>query len=65
MNYQAPVLPQSENDFLDVADEFEQSAGKWRAGDAQKAARFFHRAIDMYNEGLQKHPKSFDLAYNK
>lgn len=57
--------PQSENDFLEAADEFEQAAGKWRAGDAAKATRFFNRAIDMYNEGLKRYPKSFDLAYNK
>lgn len=57
--------PQSENDFLEAADEFEQAAGKWRAGDAAKATRFFNRAIDMYNEGLKRHPASFDLAYNK
>jgi len=57
--------PQSENDFLDAADDFEQAAGKWRAGDAAKAARFFNRAIDTYNEGLKRYPKSFDLAYNK
>lgn len=57
--------PQTENDFLEVADEHEQAAGKWRAGDAAKATRFFNRAIDAYNEGLKKHPQSFDLAYNK
>ncbi|KAF1913643.1 hypothetical protein BDU57DRAFT_541044 [Ampelomyces quisqualis] len=57
--------PQSENDFLETADEFEQAAGKWRAGDAAKATRFFNRAIDMYNEGLKRYPRSFDLAYNK
>ncbi|KAF2109200.1 hypothetical protein BDV96DRAFT_652057 [Lophiotrema nucula] len=57
--------PQTENDFLEAADEFEQAAGKWRAGDAAKATRFFNRAIDMYNAGLQKYPRSFDLAYNK
>ncbi|KAF2752280.1 hypothetical protein M011DRAFT_393524 [Sporormia fimetaria CBS 119925] len=57
--------PQSENDFLEAADDFEQSAGKWRAGDAAKATRFYNRAIDMYNAGLQRYPKSFDLAYNK
>ncbi|CAO2657296.1 Nn.00g034220.m01.CDS01 [Neocucurbitaria sp. VM-36] len=57
--------PQSENDFLEAADEFEQAAGKWRAGDAAKATRFFNRAIDMYNEGLKRYPRSFDLAYNK
>ena len=52
--------PQSENDFLEVADDFEQSAGKWRAGDAAKATRFFNRAIDAYNTGLQRFPNSFD-----
>lgn len=57
--------PQSENDFLEAADEHEQAAGKWRAGDAAKATRFFNRAIDMYNAGLQRYPNSFDLAYNK
>ncbi|XP_014559212.1 hypothetical protein COCVIDRAFT_92266 [Bipolaris victoriae FI3] len=60
-----PQEPQTENDFLEAADEYEQAAGKWRAGDAAKAARFFNRAIDIYNEGLRLHPQSFDLAYNK
>ena len=57
--------PQSENDFLEAADDFEQAAGKWRAGDAAKAVRFFNRAIDTYNDGLKRYPQSFDLAYNK
>jgi hypothetical protein len=57
--------PSSENDFLEAADEHEQAAGKWRAGDAPKAVRFFNRAIDTYNEGLKRYPHSFDLAYNK
>jgi hypothetical protein len=57
--------PQSEDDFLEAADEHEQAAGKWRAGDAAKATRFFNRAIDVYNDGLKSYPKSFDLAYNK
>jgi hypothetical protein len=57
--------PQSENDFLEAADEFEQAAGKWRAGDAAKATRFFNRAINAYDEGLKRYPMSFDLAYNK
>ncbi|KAF2205932.1 hypothetical protein GQ43DRAFT_361355 [Delitschia confertaspora ATCC 74209] len=57
--------PETENDFLESADEFEQGAGKWRAGDAAKASRFFNRAIDVYNAGLQRYPNSFDLAYNK
>ena len=57
--------PQTENDFLEAADEYEQSGGKWRAGDAAKATRFFNRAIDAYNEGLNRFSSSFDLAYNK
>ncbi|EKG13986.1 Tetratricopeptide-like helical [Macrophomina phaseolina MS6] len=57
--------PETEDDFLDAADEFEKSAGKWRAGDAAKSARFFQRAIDVYAAGLLKFPQSFDLAYNK
>jgi hypothetical protein len=57
--------PQSENDFLEAADEHEQAAGNWGAGDAAKATRFFNRAIDTYNEGLRRYPRSFDLAYNK
>jgi len=57
--------PQSENDFLEAADEFEEAGGKWRAGDAAKAARFFNRAIGVYDEGLKLFPRSFDLAYNK
>ncbi|KKY23078.1 putative tetratricopeptide-like helical [Diplodia seriata] len=57
--------PETEDDFLDAADEFEKSAGKWRAGDAAKSARFFQRAVDAYSAGLLKFPQSFDLAYNK
>jgi hypothetical protein len=57
--------PQTENEFLDAADEFEQAAGKWRAGDAAKATRFFRRALDVYEEGCRRWPGSFDLAYNK
>jgi hypothetical protein len=62
---QGKAQPQSENDFLEAADDFEQAAGKWRAGDAAKATRFFNRATEVYNEGLKRYPKSFDLAYNK
>ncbi|KAF1958855.1 hypothetical protein CC80DRAFT_490637 [Byssothecium circinans] len=57
--------PQTENEFLEAADDHEQAAGKWRAGDAAKSLRFFNRAIDAYNEGLKKFPNSFDLSYNK
>ncbi|KAF2022200.1 hypothetical protein BU24DRAFT_363308, partial [Aaosphaeria arxii CBS 175.79] len=57
--------PQTENDFLEAADEEEAGAGKWKAGDPAKATRFYNRAIDFYNAGLARYPNSFDLAYNK
>lgn len=45
--------------------ELEEAGEKWRAGDPAKSMRFFMRAISNYDEGLQKHPAAFDLAYNK
>jgi hypothetical protein len=45
--------------------EQEEGGEKWRAGDAQKAMRFFMRAIEIYDNGINKYPTSFDLAYNK
>lgn len=45
--------------------ELEEAGEKWRAGDAAKSMRFFMRAITNYDDGLQKHPTAFDLAYNK
>ena len=45
--------------------ELEEAGEKWRAGDAAKSMRFFMKAIANYDEGLQKHPGAFDLAYNK
>jgi hypothetical protein len=45
--------------------EQEEGGEKWRAGDAVKAMRFFMRAIEIYDNGLEKYPGSFDLAYNK
>lgn len=45
--------------------ELEEAGEKWRAGDAAKSMRFFMRAIANYDDGLQKHPAAFDLAYNK
>lgn len=50
---------------LIAADAEEETGGKWRAGDQAKSCRAFLRAIQIYNDGLQKHPKNFDLAYNK
>ena len=45
--------------------DFEEAGEKWRAGDAAKSCRFFVRAIETYDGGLQRFPRSFDLAYNK
>lgn len=45
--------------------ELEEAGEKWRGGDQVKSMRFFIRAIEMYETGLQKHSTSFDLAYNK
>ncbi|KAJ5577744.1 uncharacterized protein N7459_006708 [Penicillium hispanicum] len=59
---QAPVTA---DDFLAAGVELEEAGEKWRAGDAVKAMRFFQRAIFNYDDGLSKHPTSFDLAYNK
>lgn len=53
------------DDFQAAGVDFEEAAGKWRAGDAAKSMRFFQRAVDIYDQGLQKFPQSVDLAYNK
>lgn len=62
---QKSAEPETEIDFLEMADEQEKGGSKWRAGDAVKATRFFARALDIYNTGLERYPDSFDLAYNK
>jgi tetratricopeptide (TPR) repeat protein len=56
---------ETENDFLDAADEFEGSMSKWRIGDPEKAARFYYRALDVYYQGLTRYPEDVDLIYNK
>lgn len=53
------------DDFQEAADAEEETGGKWRAGDPAKSSRAFVRAIEIYNNGLQRHPKDADLAYNK
>ncbi|QDS71105.1 hypothetical protein FKW77_009245 [Venturia effusa] len=58
-------LPESENDYLEQADEFESSGSKWKAGDPAKALRFYQKALTVYIQGLSRFPRSFDLAYNK
>ncbi|KAJ5482522.1 hypothetical protein N7475_001334 [Penicillium sp. IBT 31633x] len=58
-------VPVTADDFLAAGVELEEAGEKWRAGDAAKSMRFFMRAIANYDEGLQKHPGTFDLAYNK
>ncbi|KAK5062443.1 hypothetical protein LTR84_004514 [Exophiala bonariae] len=53
------------DDFQQAGVDFEEAAGKWRAGDAAKSMRFFSKALETYEEGLRKFPTSLDLAYNK
>ena len=50
---------------LPAGVDFEEAAGKWRAGDAVKSVRFFGRALEVYDQGLRKFPSSLDLAYNR
>ncbi|KAH8595952.1 hypothetical protein B0O99DRAFT_686466 [Bisporella sp. PMI_857] len=61
----AKPLPTSADEFLEAGVDFEEVGEKWRGGDAVKSIRNFHRAIECYDEGLKKFPRSFDLAYNK
>ncbi|KAI5370845.1 putative tetratricopeptide-like helical domain superfamily [Septoria linicola] len=55
----------SADDYQEAADFEEAAGGKHRAGDAVKSARAFVRALELYDTGVGKHPKDFDLAYNK
>ncbi|KAL4927796.1 uncharacterized protein BDV17DRAFT_117664 [Aspergillus undulatus] len=61
----AQQAPRTADECLAVGVEQEEAGEKWRAGDAAKSLRFFMRAIATYDEGLQRHPNAFDLAYNK
>ncbi|KAF7712348.1 Uncharacterized protein PECH_003336 [Penicillium ucsense] len=61
----AKQVPVTADDYLAAGVELEEAGEKWRAGDAAKSMRFFMKAIANYDEGLQKHPGAFDLAYNK
>ncbi|KAF2157073.1 hypothetical protein K461DRAFT_309251 [Myriangium duriaei CBS 260.36] len=56
---------ESADDFQQAADAEEETGGKWRAGDKAKSCRAFVRAIELYDQGLSRHPRNFDLAYNK
>lgn len=58
-------LLETVDDFQEAADHEESAGGKHRIGDPIKSGRAFVRALDIYDRGLQKHPNSFDLAYNK
>ncbi|TKX27447.1 hypothetical protein C1H76_0284 [Elsinoe australis] len=57
--------PESADDFQAAADAEEETGGKWRVGDKAKSCRAFLRAIEIYDRGLGRHPRNFDLAYNK
>ncbi|KAL2356993.1 hypothetical protein BJ546DRAFT_423560 [Cryomyces antarcticus] len=58
-------VPESADDYQELADVEETTGNKWRAGDVKKATNAYIRAIRLYIEGLQRFPQSFDLAYNK
>ncbi|KAI2642924.1 hypothetical protein GGS21DRAFT_198894 [Xylaria nigripes] len=53
------------DDYLELGDSHEEAMRKHRGGDPAKALRFADRALDVYSQGLDKFPRSFDLAYNK
>ncbi|ETS77194.1 hypothetical protein PFICI_11068 [Pestalotiopsis fici W106-1] len=55
----------SADDWLQAGVDYEEAAGKWRAGDSAKSMRFFQRSIEAYDQGLKAFPSSLDLAYNK
>ncbi|KAH7026070.1 uncharacterized protein B0I36DRAFT_329817 [Microdochium trichocladiopsis] len=65
LNHEKQKKLETADDFLAAGVEHEEAAGKWRAGDAAKSMRFFQRAIEVYEQGLQAAPNSLDLAYNK
>ena len=65
------VLDPLENSCVDarsggflVGVDLEEAGEKWRAGDAAKSARFFLKAIDNYQTGIQSFPEDFNLVYN-
>ncbi|MCJ1400420.1 hypothetical protein MMC11_003625 [Xylographa trunciseda] len=60
-----PLGPQTADEYLAAGVEAEEAGEKWRAGDAAKSSRFFVRAIELYDAGLEHFPDSFDLSYNK
>lgn len=60
----ASQAPTTADAFLSQGVQLEESAEKWRAGDATKAARFYAKAIETYSAGLSRFPASFDLQYN-
>lgn len=51
--------------YREAADSEEAAGGKHRVGDPVKSGRAFLRALELYDNGLKKHPSSLDLAYNK
>lgn len=57
--------PSTADEYLAVGVEHEEAAEKWRAGDAEKALRFYDRALEAYGKALQLWPQSFDVAYNQ
>lgn len=69
---QTDSTAETADDHLAQCIFLEESGDKWRAGDAAKAARFYVRAIQAYDEGMAKfggrgrgNGVDFDMAYNK
>lgn len=58
-------LEESADDVLESGVKFEEAAEKWRGGDKVKSARFFGKALHVYEAGLERFPTSKDLLYNR
>lgn len=58
------IAPSTPDDALALGVELESAGDKWRAGDANKALRFYARAEAAYAAGLARWPQAKDLAFN-
>ena len=60
-----PAHEETADDMLDAGVKLEEAGEKWRGGDKAKSARFFLKALDTYEGGLERFPTSIDLLYNR
>ncbi|MCJ1478459.1 hypothetical protein MMC13_007139 [Lambiella insularis] len=63
--WDAPLAAVTLSNNVAVGVDLEEAGEKWRAGDPSKSSRFFTRAMETYEGGLNQFEGSFDLAYNK